>query len=120
LEQGERDPSAGETESCRSTTVLSNACGDLSELAAVDPHADETALIGRISWLERVKSAASAGQSRASAALEEKRRADEAAAGPPKAKQGRGVASEAALARRDSPARPLGCCSTDVTHSNAW
>jgi hypothetical protein len=78
---------------------------DIDELAAVDPHADEAALIGRISWLERVKSAAAAGQARAAAALDEKRRADEAAAGVPKAKQGRGLASEVALARRDSPTR---------------
>jgi hypothetical protein len=55
--------------------------------------------------LERVKSAAAAGQARAAAALDEKRRADEAAAGVPKAKQGRGVSSEVALARRDSPTR---------------
>jgi hypothetical protein len=78
---------------------------DIGELAAVDAHADEAALIERIAWLEGVKSAAAAGQARASAALDEKRRADEAAAGVPKAKQGRGVASEVALARRDSPAR---------------
>jgi hypothetical protein len=78
---------------------------DLMELAAVDPHADEAALIERIAWLERVKSAAAAGQARAAAALDEKRRADEAAAGVPKAKQGRGVSSEVALARRDSPTR---------------
>jgi hypothetical protein len=78
---------------------------DLDGLAAVDPYADEAALIGRISWLERVKSAAAAGQARAAAALDDRRRADEAAAGVPKAKQGRGVASEVALARRDSPAR---------------
>ena len=78
---------------------------DLGELAAVDPHADEAALIGQIGWLERVKSAAAAGQARAAAALDEKRRADEAAAGVPKAKQGRGVAGEVALARHDSPAR---------------
>jgi hypothetical protein len=38
---------------------------DLVELAAVDPHADEAALIEQIAWLERVKSAASAGQVRA-------------------------------------------------------
>jgi hypothetical protein len=75
------------------------------ELAAADPHADEAALIERIAWLERVKSAAAAGQARAAAALDEKRRADEAAAGVPKAKQGRGVSSEVALARRDSPTR---------------
>jgi hypothetical protein len=78
---------------------------DLDELAAVDPHADEAALIEQIAWLERVKSAASAGQARAAAALDEKRRAEETAAGVPKAKQGRGVASEVALARRDPAAR---------------
>jgi len=78
---------------------------DLEVLAAVDPHADEAALIEQIDWLERVKSAAAAGQARAAAALDEKRRAEEAAAGVPKAKQGRGVGSEVALARRDSPVR---------------
>jgi hypothetical protein len=78
---------------------------DLEALAAVDPHADEAALIEQIAWLERVKSAAAAGQARAAAALDERRRADEAAAGVPTAKQGRGVAGEVALARRDSPAR---------------
>jgi Domain of unknown function (DUF222) len=78
---------------------------DIGELVAVDPRADETALIEQIAWLERVKSAASAGQARAAAALDEKRRADEAAAGVPKAKQGKGLASEVALARRDAPVR---------------
>jgi uncharacterized protein DUF222 len=78
---------------------------DLAEFAAVDPHADEAALIEQIDSLERLKSAAAAGQARAAAVLDEKRRADEAAVGVPKAKQGRGVASEVALARRDSPAR---------------
>ena len=66
---------------------------------------EESALVEEISRLERVKSAAAAGQARATAALDEMRRADEAAAGMPRAKQGRGVASEVALARRDSPAR---------------
>jgi hypothetical protein len=66
---------------------------------------NESALVDEISRLERVKSAAAAGQARAAAALDEKRRADEAAVGVPKARQGRGVASEVALARRDSPAR---------------
>jgi hypothetical protein len=78
---------------------------DLAELAAVDPHADEAALTEQIAELERVKSAAAAGQARAAALLDEKRRAAEAAAGVPRARQGRGVASEVALARRDSPAR---------------
>ena len=71
----------------------------------MDPHADEAALIEQIAWLERVKSAASAGQARAAAALDAKRRAAEAAAGVPAAKQGRGVAGEVAVARRDAPAR---------------
>jgi Domain of unknown function (DUF222) len=66
---------------------------------------DESALVEEISRLERVKSAAAAGQARAAAALDELRRAGEAAAGVPRARQGRGVASEVALARRDSPAR---------------
>src|SRR3979409_2638299 len=78
---------------------------DPKVLGAGDPHADGAARIEQIAWLERVKSAAAAGQARAAAALDEKRRADEAAAGVPKAKQGRGVASEVALARHDSPAR---------------
>lgn len=78
---------------------------DIRVLAAVDPCADEAALIGRISWLETVKSAAAAGQAPASAALDEKRRTAEAAAGVPKSKQGKGLASEVALARHDSPSR---------------
>jgi hypothetical protein len=66
---------------------------------------EESALVEEISRLERLKSAAAAGQARAAAALDEMRRASEAAAGLPKARQGRGVASEVALARRDSPVR---------------
>jgi Domain of unknown function (DUF222) len=66
---------------------------------------DESALVERIAELERVKSAAAAGQARAAAALDAARRASEAAAGMPAARRGRGVASEIALARRDSPAR---------------
>ncbi len=64
---------------------------------------DEGALIGRIAELERVKSASAAEQARATVALDELRRAEEAAAGVPRARQCRGVASEVALARRDSP-----------------
>jgi Domain of unknown function (DUF222) len=73
--------------------------------AMVDSSAEESTLIERIAELERVKSAAAAGQARAAAALDASRRAAEAAAGIPAANRGRGVASEVALARRDSPAR---------------
>lgn len=72
-------------------------------LAQVNPDADEAELHRRIEVLERAKSAAAAGQARCAALLEEKRRATDAAAGVPRAKRARGVASEIALARHDSP-----------------
>jgi hypothetical protein len=74
-------------------------------LIVVGPADPESALVERIAELERLKSAAAAGQARAAAALDAARRASEAAAGVPFARRGRGVASEIALARRDSPAR---------------
>lgn len=74
-------------------------------VTAVDPLADEATLIEGIAELERVKSAAAAGQARLAAAFETARRAAEAAAGVPATRRGRGVAGEIALARRDSPAR---------------
>lgn len=77
----------------------------VADLAAVDGHADEAALVERIALLERVKAAAAAGQARAAAALDASRRTAEAEAGVPARQRGRGVASEIALARRDSPAR---------------
>ena len=75
------------------------------DLAAVDPTADESALIERIAELETIKSAAAAGQARAAAALDAARRASESATGVPAERRCRGVASEVALARRDAPAR---------------
>ncbi len=74
-------------------------------LVSANPSADESVLIERIAELERIKSAAAAGQARAAATLDATRRSAEAAAGMPAARRGRGVASEVALARRDSPAR---------------
>ena len=62
-------------------------------------------MIERIAELERIKSAAAAGQARAAAALDTARQEAEAAAGVPAAQRGRGVASEIALARRDAPVR---------------
>lgn len=75
------------------------------EVVAVDPGADEAALIARIGELEKLKSAAAAGQARAAAALVALRLAAEEAAGVPSRLRGRGVSAEIALARRDSPAR---------------
>lgn len=78
---------------------------DLAALTSVDPLADEAELIAVIAELERLKSAAAAGQARATAALDERRRAAEAAAGVPTKQRGRGISTEVALARRDSPSR---------------
>jgi hypothetical protein len=75
------------------------------KLLAVESPADEQELIRRIGELERLKSAAAAAQARAAAALDAARRSSEAAAGVVAARRGRGVATEVALARRDSPAR---------------
>ncbi len=66
---------------------------------------DEAALIERIANLERQKSAAAAEQAVATAELDQVRRAAEARAGVPAPKRGCGLASEVALARRDSPNR---------------
>jgi Domain of unknown function (DUF222)/HNH endonuclease len=74
-------------------------------LLSVDTSADEAALIERIAELEKFKAAAAAGQARAAAALDARRRAAEAEAGIPAERRGRGVASEIALARKDSPSR---------------
>ena len=97
------EPSLKVTLSSRSSMI--EHMFDLTALSQVDGHSDEAALIDQIAALERVKSAAAAGQARAAAALDQLRRADEAAARVPASRRGRGVASEIALARRDSPAR---------------
>ncbi|MGA5544369.1 DUF222 domain-containing protein [Mycobacterium sp. NPDC051198] len=76
---------------------------EIAKLSQVNLHDDEAALHRRIEELERAKSAAAAGQARCAALLDEKRRAAEAAEGVPQAKRCRGVASEIALARHDSP-----------------
>jgi hypothetical protein len=74
-------------------------------LLTADPEADEAAMVARLTWLERLKSAAAADQARTAAALDAMRRKAEAEAGVPATKRGRGLASEIALARHDSPAR---------------
>jgi hypothetical protein len=75
------------------------------DLLAVDPDADEAALADHVTALEQLKSAAAAAQARTIAQWDRKRRAAEAERGVPATKRGRGLASEVALARHDSPAR---------------
>ncbi|WP_137146583.1 DUF222 domain-containing protein [Mycolicibacterium sp. CR10] len=69
----------------------------------IDDAASESQLRARVEEFERLKSAAAAAQARATAMWADKRRAAEATAGVPKAKRGKGLASEVALARHDAP-----------------
>ena len=66
---------------------------------------DDAARIEQIRALEELKCRAAARQAELAAELDASRRADEAARGVPAARQGRGVAAEIALARRESPHR---------------
>lgn len=66
---------------------------------------DPAALIDLIAGLEKLKSAVCAVQAEAAVAHDAARRSGEAAEGVSTRRQGRGVASEVALARRESPHR---------------
>ncbi|GAB3254551.1 13E12 repeat family protein [Arthrobacter pigmenti] len=74
----------------------------LAELPLGIPDAQ---LVDRVRELEDLKAAAAATQARATAAFDTSQRAAQADAGTAKEKQGEGLASQIALARRDSPAR---------------
>lgn len=63
----------------------------------------QTGRIARIAELERLKAAHAAEQARLTVAFDTERRAAEEVAGVAAAKRGRGVGSEIALARQDSP-----------------
>ena len=70
-----------------------------------DGSASEAELREVVTRCEQLKATAAAMQARATALWAEKRRAAEAEAGMPARKRGRGLASEVAMARVDSPAR---------------
>lgn len=74
-------------------------------LLGISSGGDESALFAGIASLERLKAAAAARQARLTVALDTARRTAEAAAGVRAERRGRGVATEVALARRDSPVR---------------
>ncbi|WP_051485427.1 HNH endonuclease [Nocardioides sp. J54] len=88
------------------------------QLAGEVEATDAGVLVDLVAALEDLKSAAAAAQARATAAFDARRRAEQAAAGTPAARQGRGIASEVALARKESPHRGqvlLGLAKTLVT-----
>ncbi|MBX7454555.1 HNH endonuclease, partial [Mycolicibacterium sp. 3033] len=70
-----------------------------------DGSASEAELREVVTRCEQLKAQAAAVQARATALWVQKRRVAETEAGIPAAKRGRGLASEVALARADSPAR---------------
>ena len=73
------------------------------ELAATAAGLGDDAHIDLITTLEQLKSACAAAQATAALALDTARRAERAERGVPKRQQGRGIATEVALARRESP-----------------
>jgi hypothetical protein len=90
----------------------------LRALGGEDPAASDDQRIDLIAALESLKSAAAAAQARLTVAFEASQRRDQAARGVPAKKQGLGIASQVALARRDSPnkgARHLGLARALVT-----
>ena len=99
------DPAAGAAGV--SVTTVEDWVRSLSAAASLADIASDTdgGLVDRLRVLEELKAAASAAQVRAAAALDISVRRAHARAGLPREHQGRGVAAQVALARRESPAR---------------
>ncbi|MEE6272931.1 HNH endonuclease [Georgenia wangjunii] len=75
----------------------------VAALAGTDRGVDDGERVEQIRALEDLKAAACAAQARAAVDLDASQRAAQAAAGVPAARRGAGVASQVALARRESP-----------------
>ncbi|MBT1001451.1 HNH endonuclease [Paenarthrobacter sp. DKR-5] len=74
-------------------------------LAVAGPCPDDAAVIEELRALEDLKSAAAARQARITAAFDASQRGAQADAGIPAVRAGKGIATQIALARRQSPAR---------------
>ena len=79
--------------------------GWVEELASAPVPEADAAKIDQIRELEVLKCAAEARQAHLAAALDASQRARAAEHGEPAARQGRGIAEQVALARRESPHR---------------
>lgn len=77
----------------------------VADLGRVDRTVEDAERIDQLRALEELKSAAAAAQARVTADLHASVSGAHAAAGLPVSEQGRGVAAQVALARRDSPNR---------------
>ena len=99
--------------------------GWIDQLTTLDRDLDDSARIDLIRSLEQLKCAAEAAQAVVSADFDESQRAEQATRGMPAERQGRGVAAQIALARRESPHRGqqhLGLAkilSTELPHTMA-
>ncbi|MDM7989608.1 HNH endonuclease signature motif containing protein [Arthrobacter sp. zg-Y877] len=94
----------GTTAGAAVVTAWVEVLGDQAEgLAGGEP--EDSELIDRIRILEELKAAASAAQARAAAQFDASQRRKQANAGVRREELGRGVASQIALARRESPHR---------------
>ncbi|MGZ8744422.1 MAG: DUF222 domain-containing protein [Nocardioides sp.] len=76
-----------------------------AQLTTADRGLDDAARVDLIGALEELKCAAEGAQAVTTAELDESQRAEQAARGVPAERQGRGVAAQVALARRESPHR---------------
>lgn len=85
--------------------VATMICHAVTALAGLAPAASDAERIDRIRALEDLKAAAAAAQAVEAVGLDSSVRAAHAARGVPVAEQGRGVAAQVALARRESPHR---------------
>jgi hypothetical protein len=79
--------------------------GWASLLAGLDRAVDDAERIEQLRLLEELKAAAAAAQARATADLDASQRERQVAAKVPASRQGAGIASQVALARRESPVR---------------
>ncbi|MGO4146209.1 DUF222 domain-containing protein [Paenarthrobacter sp. YAF11_1] len=83
----------------------STLAGLAAVIGSLPASTSRSGLVNEIRALEDLKSAITARQARAAVALDLAQRREQAEAGVPTAEQGRGVAAQVALARRESPNR---------------
>ena len=79
--------------------------GVTAALSRIDGGSDDVERIDQLRALEELKCSAEAAQARLTAAFDRSQREAEARAGVPEERQGRAVAAQVALARRESPHR---------------
>ena len=85
--------------------AAAGVAGMRADLAAIGTDHDGPVLIDLLRELEMLKSAAAAAQARVTVAFDASQRAAQRAAGVPERRVGQGIASQVALAKRESPAR---------------